>query len=160
MENITIQMQGYKLKNGFCVYDVLDSQMNLIFKGVCRIENIGHCSELFNKKEFDPEQKITIISNVFFDTQKAAEDYLYHWQRQNGQPYFNKVFNHHKKFAIVCNETGQRFATQLQCAQAMGIHQAALCQHLRGRSGYKSIKGFTFRNQVVTTQEWQELKRG
>ena len=44
---------------------------------------------------------------------------------------------------ILCSN-GQRYETQTEAAQALGINQAQLSQHLQRKPGFKSVKGLTF----------------
>lgn len=46
---------------------------------------------------------------------------------------------------VTCNETGDSWANQQECALALGINQGQLSNHLSGRRGYKTIRGKTFR---------------
>ncbi len=47
--------------------------------------------------------------------------------------------------AIMCNETGERFATMSAAAMAHGISQSQLSNHIAGRKYYARIKGRTYK---------------
>ncbi len=46
---------------------------------------------------------------------------------------------------VICNETGETFRTQAEAARATGCSQSNIAQHLRGKPGFRSVKGRTFR---------------
>lgn len=47
--------------------------------------------------------------------------------------------------AIICNETNIRYSSQIEAARALGCAQSQLSGHLARKTGFKRVKGFTFR---------------
>jgi len=45
---------------------------------------------------------------------------------------------------VVCVETGKEYESQRQACVDLGVTPAALCHHLKGRTGYKTVRGYTF----------------
>jgi hypothetical protein len=68
-------------------------------------------------------------------------------KRDEGHQFPYNLQTHHSRAdtKILCDQNGQTYDNQLQCANALGISQSALSGHLNGQRGFKSVKGFTFR---------------
>lgn len=49
--------------------------------------------------------------------------------------------------AVICNETGEAYASAAAAARAIGANAAAMSQHLAGAVGYRTIRGLTFRRE-------------
>ena len=71
-----------------------------------------------------------------FDTLDAANAYQRqleaHWQQS-------------LETVILCEQTNETFVSGYAAAKAVGASQSAMSNHLRGASGYRTVKGFTFR---------------
>lgn len=49
---------------------------------------------------------------------------------------------------VLCNETGERWKTLKEAAQAHNLAESALSNHLNGKPGHKTVKGRTYRRVV------------
>lgn len=45
---------------------------------------------------------------------------------------------------VQCVETGEVYRSAYECARALGLNQSALCNHLNGKVGFKTVRGLTF----------------
>ncbi len=63
------------------------------------------------------------------------------------QPYCNKQGMRigKEKRAVVCDLTGQQYASAKECAAAEGIAQSSLSNHLNNLPGYSTVRGKTYR---------------
>ena len=64
--------------------------------------------------------------------------------RAAGFPNANKYSRIAERGLIVCHETGDKYHTLKEAAEAMRIDPTNLSRHLRNMPGFKSVKGYTF----------------
>lgn len=82
-----------------------------------------------------PDDVLTV--HYGFETRPEAEAY----QRQ-----LAGAWGVYSDVVVLCEQTNVTYANANQAAKALGASQAAVSQHLRGKTGYRTVKGFTFRH--------------
>lgn len=134
--------------NNFCVYEVWrDTQ--LLYIGTCKFTLFGQLPDAQSNSAFmemvkrDEPLNIRIVA-----TGNRADCYNHRMRLARSLPELppcNKFGATGRFTGIICEQDGQTYKTQAQAAKAYGISQGNLSAHLRGRPGYNSVGGRTFR---------------
>lgn len=151
--NIRVITTANDIRQLYAVYTHSDGE------GVVKYVGVTPLSELFTLKDalcnslWSPmfgKHMQTLEINVVGLT--ASEHEAYNEQRRliaQHNAEFNKrgFYVDPKKQAVVCVETGERFATITECARAHNLSYPALHGHLARKPGFKTVKGKTYRKE-------------
>lgn len=111
------------------------------FYGICREVNLPH----------------VIVVGVGYTFLQLNDDplKLCNWFLKQGITHFDQSYvksflaGHNRPWQkskrVVCVETKVVYDSMNQACDCMGLHHANLSNHLRGKKGYKTVKGFTFK---------------
>lgn len=143
-------------QNAHCIYQhsVFDDTTQLdtvIYIGTCRLHELYIATDARRntawRERVNDATVLTVQLLAIGTRQECANERGRMIQAMNPRPICNAVGIDVMGMVtnIVCNETGQEFRTQLECAQIMGIAQGRLSGHLRGLPGHNKCNGYTFR---------------
>lgn len=134
----------------YWTYAVYNSKRELVFiyygtfKDIIAMRPLRLC-ENFNEDD--------LYSYVFLnhftrkiDAENAVSYWIIHSELEGKTPIYNlhlKLYNNDSY--IQCLENGRFYKTSVDVAKIFNVSQSALCNHLRGVAGYKSVKGLHFK---------------
>lgn len=139
-----------KYLDKYLVYAVYNSEQRLVFihygtlKDIIAMRPLNLC-EGFNDDEFYSFVLLNFYSNKI-DAENAVSYWINSSELQGSTPPLNgslKLYN--SNAFIQCLENGRFYKSSVDVAKIFGVAQSALSNHLRGVTGYKSVKGFHFR---------------
>jgi hypothetical protein len=141
------------LRQLYAIYTHADNDGIVQYVGVCPLSELftlkdALCNSIWPKKFGSPMQ--TLEMNVVALT--ADEREAYNEQRKliaTHNPECNKrgFYVEPKKQAVVCIETGEKFATISEACRAHNLSYPALHGHLSRKPGFKTVKGKTYRRE-------------
>lgn len=147
MERFTIVADTYKLSNFYGVYIVYDSvTAKIIYIGM---EKMTQLFTMGDAKSYGKYAEVIGMDKPFFfqlvsmqpDKASAINEHN-RLIRQHGMP--DMIKQRIMTQGVLCVDTGERFRTAKEAAEAHGVAQGNLSKHLRGVPGYRSIRGKTY----------------
>lgn len=133
----------------YWLYDVSDSCGQIVFVGVDRFHDIFTMRHLMQAPEFDMQAQYCITLHQAYEKEydaRNARDMFINVKLGGKTPFYNSTVNMARRGkSILCEQNGQIYHTQSEAANALGISQAQLSQHLMRRKSHYAVKGFTFR---------------
>lgn len=94
-------------------------------------------------KVVGPSNAVSLTVLAVKDDHLKALNQCMWFAQENGVPYFPTVKKKRDK-AIICQETGEVFETMVDAIAKNGGNAPTMSNHLKGRSGYKTVNGFTY----------------
>lgn len=132
------------------VYAIYDSGNNLVFMHYGRLSNIVSLSPFKNNPKFDANEIYTIVLITACKDKIMAENMLVTALNNselegNTPPYniYSRAYNDY--YFIQCLNNGKFYWTAQDIVKIFKVSQPALSNHLRGVTGYRHVKGLTFR---------------
>lgn len=152
--------QMHQYENAHCVYEhwgyINPNDPNeteqCVYVGVCKLRDVFTFPDARANTEwsrvFSATSALTIAIIAVSDSIHDCMNYRYQIV-QNKQPYCN-VYGAavNKPLKIICNETGETFESAAAACKAYDLSPSQLSNHLRGLSGYRTVKGKTFRKGI------------
>ena len=143
--------------NAMCVYTHMDGRDGQVkYVGVCALTEVltfadARCNSKWPDIFLAPNVPIIVTVESVHETEqeaiKARHDYI---STLPVKPICNVkgfwIAPHRQD--VICNETGERWKTIKEAAQAHNLSESALSNHLNGKTGHKSVKGRTYRRVV------------
>jgi len=121
----------------------------VLYVGVNTMKNIWAFSDVLKHPEFKANElyQLSILVDYPCDNvidarnmqSKTIKDL-----KLGYSPYLNITMHQRHDMFIVCDQTGMKYRSQTEAADALEISQSQLSKHLRKQQGYRSIKGMTF----------------
>ena len=139
-----------KYLDKYVVYAVYNSEQRLVFihygtlRDVIAMRPLNLC-EGFNDDEFYSFVLLNFYSNKI-DAENAVSYWINASELQGSTPPLNGSLKLYNSDAFIqCLENGRFYKSSVDVAKIFNIAQSALSNHLRGVTGYKSVKGLHFR---------------
>lgn len=140
----------------YCVYGhyvQTPDGLVLVYVGVCKLTEVYQCPDARRNNAWNTmvtdamELHIRIIG--VSPASNVCHNHRANLVREHG-PYCNVHGHKVGDFTsiITCNETGTSYANASKCAIAEGISTSALSNHLNNKSGWKTVKGKTYRRGI------------
>jgi len=133
------------ISNSHCTYEIWHND-SLQYVGVCKLADVFAAPDARSSPDFIGTEKPISLSIKWLgsraDCYNARGNIL---KQLVAPPPGNIRARTSQPREILCNETGERFATQSALARAIGTSQGNIAQHLSGKPGHRSIKGCTYR---------------
>lgn len=132
----------YKDLNEYNVYSITraDNPDELLFIGAANTTNMLEMREFRRTMGFNlnTEYTITVLKSypTLAEAVTSAQMYAVLYS-----PTYSFTTG---KSAVRCVETGEVYKSGYAAAKALGLGWSALCNHLNGKPGFKTVKGFTF----------------
>lgn len=132
----------YEELNNYKVYIIVDENnpSKVLYLGVDRLSDAFSMVKFRRCKEFDINTRYTITiveSHNNIDSAYNAAETL--------KDIFQPVALYTTSIrAVRCKETGVVYNTARQATIALGLSYSALYNHLKGKVGFKTVKGLTF----------------
>ncbi len=127
----------YKLGD-WVAYVLTDATGKFITASYCEIE------KLLKKAAPQIEPLTLTILRIDQDKHKVMNAYLAVMNAE-GVHHFDTINIESLTRPIICNETGEIFATLAAAAAKNGGQVCNISSHLNGRKGYRTVKGMTYR---------------
>lgn len=157
------------------VYGVYDSKEQLVFMFYGKLKDIVALRPFRINPKFDEKEKYTYVLIQPCKDKIEAENTLAtvlirSELNGNTPPYnvYNKLYN--DRYFIHCLNNGKFYKSAQDVIKIFHISQPALSNHLRGVTGYRHVKGLTFRfyndenaqspNEVELAGGWKWVKSG
>ena len=150
------------------IYAVVDMETNdLLFMSKDTLHDIVSLKPLLKFSSFDKSKtyRVIILDSAgvnAFDTHNKFSKWL---TKICGYPaklpkFNNYLYTNKSRAKIRCIETGQIFNTGQEVAKIFGTSPSNLSNHLHGKPGFKSVKGFRFEfyNEKEDFKETQNQK--
>ena len=141
----------------YCVYehwgyrdiDASDAEEQLMYIGVSPMSNVYdfHDARINSKWQeifiHNSPLRIVIIATSI----NVNECHNFKYQQVRDRKPFCNIYGTQPQanMPVVCNETNEEFETAAAACERYDIAPSSMSNHLRGKSGYKRLKGFTFR---------------
>lgn len=139
-----------KYLDKYLVYAVYNSEQRLVFIHYGTLKDIIAMRPLNLCDGFNDDEFYSFVLLNFYSNKTDAENAVSYWinssELQGSTPPLNgslKLYN--SNAFIQCLENGRFYKSSIDVAKIFGVAQSALSNHLRGVTGYKSVKGFHFR---------------
>lgn len=153
-----IKLTGNDAINSWCIYTLHDLNKKLIFVFTSKLSTVCSLRDVISNPAFDVNATYTFTIAQIYNTQTEAHNALYQYVQMFGMPELNKTVRFNRFGKVRCNETGQIWRNQNDCAKTLGINQGQLSLHLRRSPGYKTIKGLTFTNVTQSAPQPQAVQ--
>lgn len=132
----------------YCVYEIWDGA-ELLYIGLCRYAQLMQFPDAQGNSKFRERisrSKPFNMRVIARGDRFSCNKYRYSMARSlNPIPPCNLAGITSYFQQIECVEDGKIYRTQKEAAEAYGISQGNLSSHLRGRAGFKQVRGHTFR---------------
>lgn len=117
----------------------------LLYVGYEKLTKIATLENLFLLPNFKKDLQYVVTIEGPCDNWIEAENGVALKIRENEKtPPLNKTMWSIKTQSVMCRETGKIFLNASECAHLEGISNGNLSRHLKGRPGYKTLKGKTY----------------
>lgn len=139
------------LFNDYTMFYVKDVNLQTVFVGFERMIHFQRLdllrgSQIF--KDMFPDDAIIHIEVGHTGTRNECQKMCFQIMRQFGAPILNQKLQIRGRgisTPIQCIETGQMFESITDAARQMNITCSSLSNHLNDKSGYRTVKNFTFK---------------
>lgn len=145
------------ITNSVCVYSHMDARDGQVkYVGMCALTEVlnftdARCNSLWPDIFLKPDAQIIITVESLHGSEQEAIKARYDFiNALPVKPICNaKGYNiaPHRQ-DVLCNETGERWKSVKETAQAHNLSESALSNHLNGKPGYRTVKGRTYRRIV------------
>lgn len=143
-----IRTSAKTVKDTFYVYTVSEPDGPILFVGLDLLSNLVRFRELMKNPEFDPfktyEIELRESAPNPFEGRRAQYRLLNELFGCNTPP-LNRSQNLSHHMSVLCEQTGIIYRSAAEACDNLNLSQSQLSQHLAGKRGYKSVKGYTFR---------------
>ncbi len=150
MVNFTFTIEPDQMARAWVVYKLKDAAGAVQFVGHCRLSQIAGVPDArannYFRAIFPPGRPMTVeVINILY-ARHHAQNELWKYLRENGRPFMLAHGTHQslKSVPVVCEQTGEKFASIQDACKAHGLTPSALSNHLAQRAGYQSVKGKTY----------------
>lgn len=133
----------------WCIYSLTKAnESEPCFIWYCKVSKLLSLTDALKNPDFDKTANYTlsIISyhNNWIECNNALKPLFA--GISGGMPVLNRTQWINRRTPVKCDQTGQVWNSQRDCAEQLGLNQAQLSQHLRRNPSYKTVKGMTFTN--------------
>lgn len=137
---ITLQIKPSDISKYHVVYILYDPETAVVAHvGQCRLSQLFALPDA-RQAGIDPSEDVLLtMTDMFENRGEAVKAHSVRMKEYN----FTPTPTTHSK--IECIETGEKFGTIAQVAEAHGIAASNLSNHLRNNLGYNTVKGKTYR---------------
>ena len=157
------------------VYGIYDSKEQLVFMFYGKLKDIVSLRPFRTNPKFDEKENYTFVLIQPCKDRIEADNALtaaLNRSELNGNtpPYniYNQTYN--DRYFIQCLNNGKFYRTAQDVVKIFRVSQPALSNHLRGVTGYKRVKGLSFKfynaenaqspNEVEIAGGWKWVKSG
>lgn len=157
------------------IYGIYDSKEQLVFMFYGKLKDIVALRPFRINPKFDEKEKYTFVliqpCKDKIDAENALVTALNRSELNgNTPPYnvYNKLYN--DTYFIQCLNNGKFYRSAQDIIKIFHVSQPALSNHLRGVTGYRHVKGLTFRfyndenaqspNEIEMADGWKQVKTG
>ena len=139
-----------QLPRAWAVYRLRDASGTVQYVGHCRMSQLAALPDAranpFFRAVFPPGRPLTVEVLSIEPHRIAAQNGLWRYIQQHGRPFMiaHGVRPSLKGSPVVCDQTGEKFATIKAACDAHGVSQSALSNHLANRPGYATVKNKTY----------------
>lgn len=122
-----------------------------VYLGATAFRDLSGFVDARNNSEFarivKPDSLVMLRIMALGEKTEILNEHYRHVKTRTPLPRCNAVgYNRSNTTCRVqCVETGEIFASQVDCARKMRISQPLLSMHLNGRRGYRHVQGKTFK---------------
>lgn len=138
-------------RNDYCVYQhVYGDPEAIIYIGVCPLRDMLLGPDAAQNSEWlkmvNPNHSLTVTLLAIGPSAECYNHRVRMLHSMTVKPICNQrgVLLSLAAQPFRCDQTGQVFQSQVECARIMGLSQPALSNHLAGKIGWKRVKGYTF----------------
>lgn len=139
----------------YAVYTCADTNGVIQYVGVSLLSKLFTLEDAYNNSEFSRifadiyssiEIKCVSLTTIEGEALAEARNLI-----RTHAPHCNlRGFYQRPEYqSVVCDQTGEIFHSVRACATAHGLSASALSNHLNRKPGYKTVKGKTYRRQIV-----------
>lgn len=141
--------KNYKDEYVFVV--IKNSANEIINADILQFQQIGYFN---NKCEFDDDVNYLSIVDRDTDRLKLANRAMSFFKKINDTQFQYKIIDRVQSWSsdakkngypVLCVETGEQYNSIKEAVDKNNLTYSALCNHLRGMKGYKTVKGKTYR---------------
>lgn len=134
----------------YWTYQVIREDGELVFIGCGRLNDIYSWSRFRQCKYIRMDEVLEIRLMNGFSHRIDALNAVCNMCAEIKLPLFNSVIRDYScENFVVCNETKRIYRNAAETARQMQLTPSALCYHLKGKKGYRTVKGYTFREMAV-----------
>lgn len=132
--------------DGFWIYKVYDSQERLVFMFYGKLKDIISMRPFRINAKFDPKEDYKYVLVQWCGNRLDAENALDRWMKTCETPLYN-IYNqtYNDKYYIQCLENGRFYRSAQDIVKIFRVSQSSVSNHLRGVTGYRHVKGLTFK---------------
>lgn len=154
---ITLTIEHHREHQCLYVQKLMPSG-EIFYLGICKLSDVYRCPDAYRNTYW----RKTINDNTLIQTTviSTSSEYGSLYNQLNEYVKLWKPIANLKGYqqsslpsVITCVEgdnAGQTYQTQQRCAEANGITQPALSNHLNGRPGYDTVRGMKFKRGYLT----------
>ena len=134
----------------YVVYAVYNSEQQLVFIHYGTLKEIISMRPLNLCDGFNDDEFYSFVLLNFYSNKIDAENAVSYWinvsELQGSTPPLNGSLKLYNSDAFIqCLENGRFYKSSVDVAKIFGVAQSALSNHLRGVTGYRSVKGLHFK---------------
>ena len=132
------------------VYGIYNSQEELVFMFYGKLREIMSLSPFRINPKFDENEEYTVVlvqpCKDKIDAENALTAAINNFELKGSTPAYN-VYNrcYNNTYYIQCLNNGKFYRTAQDVVKIFRVSQPALSNHLRGVTGYRHVKGLTFK---------------
>lgn len=143
---IQMEMSKNEIDLCWCVYTLTDPvSKEVVFVGHCKLVDVIKTPDLRGIPGFEPGRLYSLEVIKIHNNASTAKYDASRLTTQLNRPRLNQLMATARHCQIECVETGQRWSNATDCANAQGITQSALSNHLNNKPGFVTIRGLTYR---------------
>jgi hypothetical protein len=135
------------LHNLYYVYTLQTDTGAVVYVGCGRLKQILTFKDVCGSPDYDPSAAyiLTAISSHvrYVDAYNAVCRYILELGK-TPLLNFGRALNRERRM-VLCEQTGQTFASAAEAAKLLGLPAGNLSRHLAKQSGYKTVRGLTFK---------------
>lgn len=147
--------------DGFWVYRIYDSQERLVFLYYGKLKDIVAMRPFKTNVKFDSNENYRYEFLQYCPTRVDAENAVDRWIKNGETPLYNiysQLYNN--RYYIQCVENGRYYKSAQDIVKIFRLSQPSISNHLRGVTGYRHVKGLTFKFYYGATPAEIELAGG
>jgi len=133
------------IDKSWCIYELRDAQAAIIYLGMIELVDLFSLKDAKRNPAFDLDAEYILNVLSYHENCNDALKAHISKMREISMPPINRTMYFNRRGEILCNETGERFATQRDVCRQHRTDPAALNRHLQRVSGHKSVGGRTYR---------------
>ena len=128
-----------EMENKYFVYSIRTVGGMLLYIGIDKMEDIIKMRRLKTFSDFDPYEKVVIQVYEGYDERYKGQESVKKLKTMLG------ACKYERGEQVMCVETGQVFDTAYEACKFINTTPTRMSCHLKGRKGFKTIFGKTFK---------------